>query len=256
MILDFVKHFFSSFPITKVDEPILIDFYQNVLKGKNSEIGKDINLLRKQLAQSQQSIQFRDFGAKGGTDSAIRETTIGAIARSATRRRREGEFLHRLCKYYQPQRCLELGTNLGISTLYQITALENSQFITLEGAQPILQLAEQHFTQFDQKITTILGEFSNSLENLNLHTLKPDYVFIDGNHRLEPTLKYFYKILPHIEDEGLIIFDDIYWSKGMKKAWNDIIKHEDVSISIDLFFFGLCFIRYSQKKQHFVFRLI
>ena len=52
-----------------------------------------------------------------------------------------------------------------------------------------------------------------------------------------------------------MIFDDIYWSAEMTAAWDEIASHEDVSVSIDTYQWGLVFFRKEQVKQHFVLRV-
>jgi len=41
----------------------------------------------------------------------------------------------------------------------------------------------------------------------------------------------------------------------MEKAWEEIKQHSHVTLTIDLFFIGLVFVRQAQKeKEHFVIR--
>ena len=51
---------------------------------------------------------------------------------------------------------------------------------------------------------------------------KPGLVFIDGNHRKEPVLKYFNQIAEISDTETVIVIDDIYYSNEMEEAWNEI----------------------------------
>jgi predicted O-methyltransferase YrrM len=82
-----------------------------------------------------------------------------------------------------------------------------------------------------------------------------DMAFVDGNHRYEPTVRYFKELLPAMHEYSILIFDDIHWSKEMEQAWEEIKQDESVTLSIDLFFIGLIFFRKEQKiKQHFVIR--
>ena len=82
-----------------------------------------------------------------------------------------------------------------------------------------------------------------------------DLVFFDGNHRYEPTIRYYRQLLPAVHEHTVLIFDDIHWSKEMEQAWDKIIKDPAVMLSIDLFFIGLVFFRKEQKvKQHFTIR--
>jgi len=77
-------------------------------------------------------------------------------------------------------------------------------------------------------------------------------VFFDGNHRKEPTLKYFKQCLKKTNDNSIFIFDDIYWSEEMESAWNEIKANPEVSITVDLFELGLVFFRKGIEKQDFV----
>jgi len=65
--------------------------------------------------------------------------------------------------------------------------------------------------------------------------------FIDGNHRREPTIRYFEQILPFCHNNTILVFDDIHWSAEMEEAWNHIKKVEKVTLSVDLFFKGIVF---------------
>jgi hypothetical protein len=53
-------------------------------------------------------------------------------------------------------------------------------------------------------------------------------------------------------ENTIFVFDDIYWSTEMKKAWDEISARPEVTISIDLYDLGIIFFRNNQEKQHFV----
>lgn len=82
-----------------------------------------------------------------------------------------------------------------------------------------------------------------------------DLAFVDGNHRREPTLRYFEQILERCSLQAVLIFDDIHWSAEMEDAWEQIKKDARVYLTIDLFFIGLVFLRSEFKvKQDFTIR--
>jgi predicted O-methyltransferase YrrM len=82
-----------------------------------------------------------------------------------------------------------------------------------------------------------------------------DMAYIDGNHRLEPTLRYFNQMYPNLHADSVVVFDDIHWSAEMEDAWAAIKKDERVTLTIDLFFIGLAFFKKDFKvKQHFTIR--
>jgi len=101
----------------------------------------------------------------------------------------------------------------------------------------------------------IKGDFTVTLPELFSKIETVDFVFIDGNHREEPTLQYFQQLLNHSTALTIFIFDDIHWSAGMEAAWQTIQQHPAVTLTVDLFFIGLVFINPDFKvKQHFSIR--
>ena len=82
-----------------------------------------------------------------------------------------------------------------------------------------------------------------------------DFIFIDGNHQKEATISYFKKCLNYSNDKSIIVFDDIYWSKGMEDAWDYIKQHNRTTVTIDFFFLGVVFINNELSKEHFKIRI-
>ena len=53
----------------------------------------------------------------------------------------------------------------------------------------------------------------------------------------------------------IVIIRRIHQSKESEKKWQEIIKIEDATVTIDLFYFGLVFFRKEQRKEHFIIRV-
>ena len=60
--------------------------------------------------------------------------------------------------------------------------------------------------------------------------------------------------LDKVHSKSVFVFDDINWSEGMKRAWNEIKNHPKVTVTIDLFMMGLVFFDPDLSKQDFVLR--
>ncbi|MBK6643902.1 MAG: class I SAM-dependent methyltransferase [Bacteroidetes bacterium] len=73
------------------------------------------------------------------------------------------------------------------------------------------------------------------------NTVPADFIFIDGNHTYEATMRYFNWILPKVRAKTMIIFDDINWSAGMQQAWLEIQQHPKVTQSLDFYLWELLF---------------
>ena len=97
------------------------------------------------------------------------------------------------------------------------------------------------------------GDFDETLPKYMNTVDKIGLAYIDGNHRYVPTMQYFNTLLEKSAEETILIFDDIHWSAEMEKSWEAIKAHPAVTLTIDLFFIGLVFVRKAQKeKEHFI----
>jgi predicted O-methyltransferase YrrM len=96
------------------------------------------------------------------------------------------------------------------------------------------------------------GNFDVMLDDVLKKFDQLDFVFFDGNHRKEPTLNYFNHCIEKAHENTVFIFDDIHWSDGMEAAWNSIKADDRVSITVDIFWFGLVFFKKGVAKQNFI----
>ena len=103
----------------------------------------------------------------------------------------------------------------------------------------------------DLNIIQEVGEFSVSLPIALVRLPFIDFAYFDGNHRRKATLDYFYACLDKRGENSVFVFDDIYWSREMAQAWNEIRNHPSVTVSMDLYSMGIIFFHTTQPKQHF-----
>ncbi len=209
-----------------------------------------IEHLRKRLLTSKEVIEVVDFGAvkKGKYNKKVKD-----IVRKSAIPAKEGRLLFRLVNFVQPKTMVEMGTSLGISTLYQHKARPEARMITMEGSPGTSTYAGMNFKIFNEEnIKRVVGDFAQTLPEVIKNLTSVDYVFFDGNHRKEATLDYFQKFLPLASGHCVFVFDDIRWSTGMHEAWKEIIKEPRATVTVDLFSFGLVFFNPTQVKQHFV----
>ncbi|MEO5996342.1 MAG: class I SAM-dependent methyltransferase [Chitinophagaceae bacterium] len=237
-----------------IHSPFVFDFVQHVLNdNRYFNSYQIVESLRKQMKQDDRLLEVLDMGA-GSVISASRQRKISDISRSAVKPKKFGQLLFRIVNYYRPRSIIELGTSLGISTSYLALANPEGSLISLEGASEVAAIARYNFEKLViQNIRLKEGNFDVTLPKAlgSFDTL--DFAFVDGNHRKEPTLRYFYSFLNKINNTSILIFDDIHWSAEMEEAWELIKAHSMVTLSIDLFFIGIVFFRNDFKiKQHFI----
>lgn len=234
-----------------IHSPFVYELYHKVIQeSQNYYEFAPIEHLRMRLLQSKEVIEVTDFGAV--KKSTYSKKVKDIIKRSAIPAK-EGRLLFRLVNLMQPRNIIEMGTSLGISTLYQHKARPEVEFITMEGSHGTSTAAGINFKIMKaDSIKRVVGDFAETLPEVIKNLSYVDYVFFDGNHRKEATLEYFHKFLPLASPTCVFVFDDIRWSTGMSEAWKEIIEEPSATVTIDLFSFGLVFFNPTQVKQHFV----
>lgn len=250
----FIQFYFRAQNKYQVHSPFVYELIHEVLENDNNYyIFKDLEKLRNKLKADSTKIQVSDFGAGSHLgNSKIR--SVSSIAKSALSSPFFSQFLFKLIHYYKPQFMIEMGTSLGVTSLYQSLANKTARLITLEGCPNIGGLAQKHFDDFNAKnIELKIGEFGQTLSESIEAFPRLDYVYFDGNHKKEPTLEYFELCYKKAHSNSIFVFDDIHWSKGMHDAWEIIKGDQRVTLSIDLFFMGLVFFREEQhEKEDFI----
>jgi len=249
--IDYLSYLIKAKGAQGIHSPFVFELYNKVIReSQNYYEFSPIEQLRQRLLHSEDVIEVIDFGA-GGKGTSSRK--VKDITGKSAIKPKQGRMLFRLVNFQQPRNMVEMGTSLGISTLYQHKACPEANMITMEGSAAVSKIAGDNFRILKaDSIKRVVGDFAETLPGVIKDLPFVDYVFFDGNHRKEATLQYFHAFLPKASPTCVFIFDDIRWSKGMQEAWNEIIKEPEAKVTIDLFSFGLVFFNSSREKQHFV----
>jgi predicted O-methyltransferase YrrM len=239
-----------------VHSPFVFEFITKVMNDKRRFYSyESIESTRDDLRLDRRILHIDDYGA-GSVVNKSKKRTVKDIARSTLKPKKFAQLMFRMVDFYRLNTIVELGTSLGITTSYLASANAFANVLTFEGAPQIAKVARENFRLLElDNVHLIEGNFDNTLP-AHIHRFETvDLAFVDGNHRKEPTLRYFNQLLQKCHDGSIFIFDDIHWSEEMEEAWKHIQQHPSVTLSIDLFFIGLVFFRREQKvPQHFVVR--
>ena len=239
-----------------IHSPFIFQFITRVLNDHTQYKEYDkVEKLRQQYLNDRTVLTIQDFGA-GSSVSKSNQRSVASIAKNAAKSKKLARLLFRMVRMYQPSSILELGTSLGITTSYLSLAKPDAKLITLEGAAEVAALAEKKIMASGyQNISMVKGNFDDTLSVVLEELPSVCFVFIDGNHRKEPTERYFHQLLAKTNNDSILIFDDIHWSREMEQAWETIRNHPSVRCTIDLFFIGIVFFRQEfHEKQHFSIR--
>ena len=255
LVIGYIVYWFTSVGRHGLQSTFLYNLNEAVWRYDNKNAAQNrIEHYREVCLKNKTILAVKDFGA-GVNGNKKKELSIASIAKNAAKPPKYARMLFRLMAYLKPENVIELGTSVGISSLYISSGNPQMKLTTLEGCDETAAFTRKQFEQFPElNIKVVNGNFDDTLAEQLQFKKKIDAIYIDGNHRLEPTLRYFEMCLPYMHDNSFIIFDDINWSKEMKEAWKEIIKHPSVRISIDLYMMGIVFFNPGFSKEDFKIR--
>ena len=219
-----------------------------------------IEAVRRANMRSNKVISYTDYGARDPGDvlSAAEmergltvQRKVSSICRIASKGRSSCALLFSLVRQLRPQSCVEMGTCLGISSSYIAAGLTlngSGVLVTLEGSAEIANVARENFASLQLNVASIVvGPFHETMQ-LALSAAAPvDFMFVDGHHDEQATKRYFSTALDFLAESAVIVFDDINWSDGMKKAWAAIASDPRSVWSFAVSDFGIVLIQNQNK---------
>ncbi len=257
-LIEYFKYKYSAKGIQKSKDAFLFDLYQYLKSFKipNEHLSL-IDQHRKLTLKNKNTIEHMDMGAGAGNKKYVRYfSKVSKIAKSSNIDKKSGRLLYALVNYFKPTHILEFGTLLGLGTIYLALPNPKSTVITMEGCAELAAKARGYIDRSNVENTDILvGEFATVLP-IAIDTLKSlDLVYFDGNHRYNATMEYFNTCKSYIKQDTIFIFDDIYWSEDMKKAWNEIKIDKTVTATLDFYHFGIVFFNEKLSKENFILKI-
>jgi len=123
-------------------------------------------------------------------------------------RRDVAKFLSQIITLKQPDKILEIGTNVGYSAIIMAKHLINGRIYSIDYRADNHETARKNFIRFDvqNKIELLTGYGQEILKYLND---KFDLIFIDADKKgYDAYLDY---AAEHLNQGGIIIADNLYW---------------------------------------------
>ncbi len=202
-----------------------------------------IEKIRRKIKRSNFKVNLQDFGA--GSKFYDNSTSVSAILRHSTSGMLKSVFISVLCKAFKKKKILELGTNLGFTSFYLSAFCPEAEILTIEGDPVLNKYARRVARVLGVKNVRFLNDNFDKILSLIAKDFEPDFVFIDGNHRYFPAVRYFLVIERNVSGPVVLVFDDVFWSGQMFKAW---LAMKSSRKSFKFVFFNTGIIKLKPKK--------
>ncbi len=236
-----------------IHSPFVYSIVRHVLDEHNTppSVRQKARLYRKALKHDDTEICVASMGA---IVRKPRKRKVSNIAKNTSTSERYGLLLGRLASDMNAHTIVELGTSLGMSTAHMAIACPDAQILSLEGIEEIANVAKKHLANaglanVSVRCCNIDSDLEVALNSLPQKSF--DMAFVDANHSENATIQYFDTLINHAADKCLIVFDDIFWSKGMTNAWQHIVADDRIKTTIELPRMGLAFLRTGCQKEHY-----
>lgn len=253
----YINHWLDAVEEHSLHSPFFFDFYDKVIKGQSEEDFSRIESTREKLLATESSIEVVDLGS-GSSSKSLQSRTrkISDIAATSLTPAYLAQLYVRICQYTEVHNIVELGTSLGLTSLY-LSGLPDCKVYSFEGSHSIANIALTNFEYFEKKnIHLVEGDIANTLPRfLQDNLAKIGFALVDANHRYAPTIQYFEWLMKRFNEKSIMVIDDIHHSPEMEKAWNELKKHYLVYGSVDLYRCGILFFEPGLNRQHFVWAL-
>jgi len=166
-----------------------------------------------------------------------------------------GQIIFRIIEGASFKTLLELGTYIGIETLYMAMAKPDAKCFSVTKSAELAGLALKSFHEQD-------------LNQINLHLIKPqedlatilkeldslDFVLFNYISDPQETFELFKKCLSLNNIGSIFVLMDIHKNPKMDAVWKKIRSHEKVQISIDTYDLGILLFNPELSKKNYVLR--
>jgi len=238
-----------------IHSPFVFDLVSRVFGNKTDPaVVSYIEGVRKRLLRDKRIIDVQDLGS--GSERGIHTLKrVSDIARHSAVPGKYGVLLANMAAEFGGSLIVEFGTSFGISTMYMAFRADNAILYTMEGCPAIAEIAMSNFKEAGlNNVSLQIGAFRENLHGINSSAKSPGLIFIDGDHRKDPLIEYFEKMVEISDNNTVIIIDDINYSKEMEEAWIEIRQHERVSFTIDICRMGIVFFRTGISRKNYMIR--
>lgn len=162
------------------------------------------------------------------------------------------ELLFRLANYAEANTILEIGTSVGVSSIYLSCSRKNARFITLDEKSETNEMALSLFKNYSSKVdfragiaSDMLPQAIDELETIDFLLLHP------GNYTLDSIQLMVEMCLDKSNPQSVFVIQDIYSSHAIKNWWHELVSDQRMGITFDLYDMGIIFFDKKKIKQDY-----
>ncbi|WP_455632434.1 O-methyltransferase [Parabacteroides sp.] len=216
-----------------VHSPFVFNLITKVIEEKCSYYSfYDIELLRKQLLQTR---------------------SIGEIVKREAIRPKHGALLFRLTNYFKSKNILQIGTTMGLSTLYLTSYATGLRCIALENVPEFAAIARQAFAKEGRNPVDLrIGNYKDLLPQALNDINSLDFVFFNTLYEQQNNLWLFNECMKYAHNDTVFVIEGIKASRKMRELWEEICACPEVTVTLDLYSLGIVLFNKKLHKRDYI----
>lgn len=232
-----------------VHSPFVYNLITKVIEEKCSYYSfYDIELLRRSLLYREEVVACPDRQHPG----RIKQRQVGEIVRQEAIKASHGALLFRLVNYFKSRHILQLGPNMGISTLYLTSYAKDLRCIALEAVPEFAVIARHTFERAHNPIDLRVGTYAELLPKALADMERIDFIYFNTLYEQQHNLSLFETCLRYVNDDTLFVFEGIKASQKMRDFWKAVCARQEVTVTVDLYTLGIVFFNRKLNKRDYI----
>ncbi|MEG1544886.1 MAG: SAM-dependent methyltransferase [Tannerellaceae bacterium] len=232
-----------------VHSPFVYNLITKVIEEKCSYYSLyDIELLRKKLLFRTEPVSCLVDRKKG----KVRRLTVGEVVARKAIQPRHGALLFRLTNYFKSQNILQLGSGMGLSTLYMTSYVVPLRCLVLEPQLEVAGVARQVYGEASRNpIDLRVGAYEELLPQALNDLPRLDFVFFNTPSNATDNEWLFNECVKQVHKDSVFIFEGIKSTARMRTFWKQICGRPEVTVTVDLYDMGLVFFNSKLHKRDY-----
>lgn len=161
---------------------------------------------------------------------------------------RYGKVVFRLIREFKPSSIINYGPTLGTNlALMAMANIDSGVYQVIND--PVYKLVSKELLKYPA-FSNIQFLPENSVPEVN-----PEFIMINFSDNPDMSRSVVQKYLRMHGDDDVLIIRGIHESQEMETIWLEMIAHESVRVSLDLFEIGIALFRKELQKENFILKL-
>jgi predicted O-methyltransferase YrrM len=180
-----------------------------------------------------------------------RKEIVGVVGHESIRPK-QGALLFRLTNHFHSKSILQIGVSMGLSTLYLTSYKQGVKCVAMEKRPEYAAVARWVYEKAARTpIDLRIGDYHTILPGILEEMKIVDFIFFNTS-RDTSNASLFNTCVEHAQSNTVFVFEGIKSNCSMRKLWEMVCAHPEVTVTLDLYSMGIVFFNKKLHKRNYI----